>query len=85
MAQFLKDESDPLDGVFKYSKLLKGDRNHEARVRSVTTDSVSLCIHIERDIQIPIDMTVEKDATSTRTLQTEWVSNDFLSRRVCVI
>eukprot|EP00960_Hanusia_phi_P016500 486047-Hanusia_phi.AAC.1 len=34
-------------------------------VNSVTTDSVSLCIHMERDIKIPIDMTVENDATCT--------------------
>eukprot|EP00960_Hanusia_phi_P007703 220663-Hanusia_phi.AAC.1 len=70
---------------FHTSKFLKGDRNRETRVRSVTTDSVSLCIHIERDIKIPIDMTVENDATCTGTSQTEWVSNDFLNRRVLAV
>eukprot|EP00960_Hanusia_phi_P074825 768323-Hanusia_phi.AAC.2 len=84
LEQAFNCDVDPLDTVFTLSKFLKGDRNH-ARIRSMTTDSVSLCIHIERDIQIPIDRTVENDATCTGTLQTKWVSNDFLNRRVIAI
>eukprot|EP00960_Hanusia_phi_P035780 751942-Hanusia_phi.AAC.3 len=33
------------------------NRNHGERVRTVRTDSVSLCIHIERGARIPFNMT----------------------------
>eukprot|EP00960_Hanusia_phi_P064601 765839-Hanusia_phi.AAC.1 len=53
---------------FNYSKFLPRTQEFETRVRSISTDSVSLCIHIEKDKRAPINPTSEQPHGSTITI-----------------
>eukprot|EP00960_Hanusia_phi_P075573 768441-Hanusia_phi.AAC.14 len=68
--EFLKHSSDHLNNFFNYAKFLPRTQEFETRVRSISTDSVSHSIHIEKDERIPINLTLEQPHGSTITTVT---------------
>eukprot|EP00960_Hanusia_phi_P065331 766060-Hanusia_phi.AAC.5 len=66
--EFLNHPSDHLNKFFNYAKFLPCSQQFEARVRSISTDFVSLCIHIEKDKRVPINPTVQPHGSIITTV-----------------